>query len=75
MTTLMVSVICFYHSLLRVVGKIVGLLFAGLLVGFMQGVQDVRDMYKHLAYRIVATRKKEEKERRKNDDDNSDSKR
>ena len=70
MTTLFVMLICLYHSLLRVIGKTLGLLFAGLLVGFMQGLSDVKDMYKYLAYRAIAQQKQKEKE--KDGGENSD---
>ena len=69
---LMVGIICTYHSILRVIGKTVALLTAGLVVGFMQGIGDVKDMYKFMAYRMIhaqATRKKQEKEDKKHEQD------
>ena len=69
MTTFIVTLICIYHTILRWIGKLFGLLFAGLLVGFMTGVRDIKDMYKYLAYRAAASQLKTEKKDVEKDSD------
>ena len=70
MKMLLVAIICFYHSILRSIGKAFALLTAGLFVGFMQGISDVRDMYKYLAYRSLHAQ--QQKRKRNDDEQNGD---
>ncbi len=70
MQTIVVTLICIYHSFLRTIGKILGLLLAGLFVGFMQGTRDVKDMYKYLQYRALQAEARNRK--REGDDDGSE---
>jgi hypothetical protein len=57
MTQMVVLLIVIYHNLLRQVGKILGLLTAGLWIGFNEGCNAVKDMYKYIAYRKAAIQK------------------
>jgi hypothetical protein len=64
MTKLIVGIIVIYHTILRIVGKFLGMLCAGLFVGFTEGVKAVSDMHKYAKYHaaqeaIKAKRRKE----------------
>jgi hypothetical protein len=66
MTKLIVTIIIIYHTFLRTIGKVIGLLTAGLWLGFNEGVGAVKDMYKYIEYRrratLLANKQKKEKE-------------
>lgn len=64
MTKLVVMLITLYHSLLRTLGMVLGLLTAGLWLGYKDGVRAINDMYKFLAYQHRARLLKAEKEKR-----------
>ena len=65
--TVMIMIICIYHSLLRLIGHALGLVLAGLYVGFKAGVDDVNGMFRYLKLHaaMAEKRNKERKEGKK----------
>ena len=62
MTKLIVGIIVIYHAFLRTIGLVLGMLTAGLWVGYQEGVRAITDMQKFMAYRARAAQLKRKKE-------------
>lgn len=71
MKTLISGLILAWNGLLAQLSRAVGLFLGGIVIGFMKGIQDQREMKKYLDYKAHMIIKEHEKE---NKDDSTDGK-
>lgn len=66
MNSIAALLILTWNKLLAIFGRALGLFLGGLIVGFMKGIQDQREMTKYLKYKshLMEKRLKEMKDER-----------
>ena len=66
MKTLISLLILTWNKVLGTIGRAIGLFFGGLIVGFMKGIQDQREMAKYMDYKCHMIEKERKNDNRKN---------